>query len=481
MDEQAFSRKILLLLFFLLLLLITTCSCTYSASQQAVKYLPGFNGPLPFHFETGYIGVGESEDVQLFYYFVKSQGNPQTDPLMLWLTGGPGCSALSGLLHEIGPVHFREVEYNGSLPSLILNPDAWTKVASIIFVDLPVLTGFSYARTEAASPSSDKMQISQAVEFLRKWVLDHIEFLGNPAYIGGDSYSGIHIPGIALQIANENEQGMEPLINLKGYLVGNGFANNTIEKNSKIKFAHGMALISDELYESLKSSCGGEYFDVDPSNTECLKHVEDFDKCTSGLETAQILYPSCPLASPKPRQRRSSAERRRSLIVELAELEAEQQPTLGCAGYAYVLTKNWVNDEAVQAALHVRKGTIGTWERCSTSRLDYTMDVASSTEFHLQLASKGYPSLIYSGDHDMMVPYVGTLEWIRSLNFRIIEEWRPWLLNNQVAGYTRIYSAPSHFNLMTFATVKGGGHTAPQFKPPQCFAMFQRWIGGQPL
>ncbi|CAN1274570.1 Serine carboxypeptidase-like 6 [Linum perenne] len=434
MDEQAFSRKILLLLFFLLLLLITTCSCTYSASQQAVKYLPGFNGPLPFHFETGYIGVGESEDVQLFYYFVKSQGNPQTDPLMLWLTGGPGCSALSGLLHEIGPVHFREVEYNGSLPSLILNPDAWTKVASIIFVDLPVLTGFSYARTEAASPSSDKMQISQAVEFLRK-----------------------------------------------GYLVGNGFANNTIEKNSKIKFAHGMALISDELYESLKSSCGGEYFDVDPSNTECLKHVEDFDKCTSGLETAQILYPSCPLASPKPRQRRSSAERRRSLIVELAELEAEQQPTLGCAGYAYVLTKNWVNDEAVQAALHVRKGTIGTWERCSTSRLDYTMDVASSTEFHLQLASKGYPSLIYSGDHDMMVPYVGTLEWIRSLNFRIIEEWRPWLLNNQVAGYTRIYSAPSHFNLMTFATVKGGGHTAPQFKPPQCFAMFQRWIGGQPL
>ncbi|CAN1274569.1 Serine carboxypeptidase-like 18 [Linum perenne] len=447
MDEQAFSRKILLLLFFLLLLLITTCSCTYSASQQAVKYLPGFNGPLPFHFETGYIGVGESEDVQLFYYFVKSQGNPQTDPLMLWLTGGPGCSALSGLLHEIGPVHFREVEYNGSLPSLILNPDAWTKVASIIFVDLPVLTGFSYARTEAASPSSDKMQISQAVEFLRKWVLDHIEFLGNPAYIGGDSYSGIHIPGIALQIANA--------------------------KTSKP--------VCLNLLQSLKSSCGGEYFDVDPSNTECLKHVEDFDKCTSGLETAQILYPSCPLASPKPRQRRSSAERRRSLIVELAELEAEQQPTLGCAGYAYVLTKNWVNDEAVQAALHVRKGTIGTWERCSTSRLDYTMDVASSTEFHLQLASKGYPSLIYSGDHDMMVPYVGTLEWIRSLNFRIIEEWRPWLLNNQVAGYTRIYSAPSHFNLMTFATVKGGGHTAPQFKPPQCFAMFQRWIGGQPL
>jgi len=48
------------------------------------------------------VGVGESEDVQAFYYFVESENNPKEDPLMLWLTGGPGCSALSGLFIEIG-------------------------------------------------------------------------------------------------------------------------------------------------------------------------------------------------------------------------------------------------------------------------------------------------------------------------------------------------------------------------------------------
>ncbi|KAI6701495.1 hypothetical protein NL676_015819 [Syzygium grande] len=111
-------------------------------SQSIIKSLPRFAGDLPFKLETGYIGVGEFDDVQLFCYFIESERSPKDDPMMLWLTRGPGCSSLSGLIYEIGPSNFNYDNSSGNRPSFLLNPYSWTKVANIIFLDQPVGTGF---------------------------------------------------------------------------------------------------------------------------------------------------------------------------------------------------------------------------------------------------------------------------------------------------------------------------------------------------
>ncbi|XP_018483747.1 serine carboxypeptidase-like 13 isoform X2 [Raphanus sativus] len=387
------------------LLILVLLTLRYHANYASiVKSLPGFEGPLPFELETGYIGLGEEEELQMFYYFIKSENNPQEDPLLIWLTGGPGCSSIFGLLFENGPLALKFEVYNGSIPSLVSTTYSWTK-----------------------------------------WLSKHPQFYSNPFYVAGDSYSGMIVPPVVQEISKGKFICCKPLINLQGYILGNPVTDTKLEHNYLIPFAYGMALISDELYESMKRICKGSYGNVDSLNTECLKLTEIYQNCTDRLNKYHILLPDCEKTSPD------------------------------CLLYKYFLLEKWANNERVRKSLHVKKGSIREWRQCNYDGISYNYDIQSTVPYHKNNSINGFRSLIFSGDHDMTVPFIATQAWIRSLNYSIIDDWRPWMINDQIAGYTRTCA-----NKMTFATVKGGGHTA-DYKPDETFIMFKRWISGQPL
>ncbi|XP_047267060.1 putative serine carboxypeptidase-like 52 [Capsicum annuum] len=95
--------------------------------------------------------------------------------------------------------------------------------------------------------------------------------------------------------------------------------------------------------------------------------------------------------------------------------------------------------------------------RCRHSVFSYyKIKVTNTIPYHVTRSSKGYRFLIYSGDHDKQVPFQSTIAWIKSLNYSVVDEWRPWFVDDQVSGYTRSYS-----NWMTFAIVK---ESKPPFK-----------------
>ncbi|KAJ8452007.1 hypothetical protein Cgig2_016588 [Carnegiea gigantea] len=362
MNNSAMTAKMHLknLNFFLQIFSLLTLAVPLPISHAAtiVDSLPGYPGNLPFRLQTGYVGVGEEEQVQLFYYFIESERDPKRDPVLLWLTGGPGCSALSGLVLETGPLNFvySAISWQSEVPKFKLNPYSWTKVASIIFVDSPVGTGFSYA-TASEGYYSDDITASRHM----------YEFLSKQGYILGNPYTAKKEDGVG----------------------------------SKYKYAQRVSLLSDELYELFLP-----YTDM-PGK---LRYRNVFL-----VPTTMILF---------------------------------------------------------------AQGTKIHWVRCSKT-LMYTKNVLSSFDYHLNFTRESFHALIYSGDQDMVISYVGTMAWIRKLNLSTSDRWRPWFVKGQVAGYTTKYSN-GHYHL-TFATVKGAGHTAPEFKPRECLVMIAKWFRMHPL
>uniref|UniRef100_A0ACD5ZXS5 Uncharacterized protein n=1 Tax=Avena sativa TaxID=4498 RepID=A0ACD5ZXS5_AVESA len=272
------------------------------AAPTVVTTLPGFDGALPFRLETGYVTVDEENGAELFYYFIESEGDPRRDPVVLWLTGGDRCTALSALFFEIGPLKFITEPYNqnnGTVPRLRYHPYSWTKVASVLFVDSPVGAGFSFSRNPQGYHVGDVSSSLQLKKFLTKWFTEHPNYLANPFYVGGDSYGGKLVPFLAQKISEDIEDGLGPVTNLKGYLVGNPGTGESIDMESRVPFLHGVGIISDQLYETIKEHCqAGDLFN--PKNVLCAQALDKYNQLYNEISDAHILYKKCAYVSPRP-------------------------------------------------------------------------------------------------------------------------------------------------------------------------------------
>ena len=86
---------------------------------------------------TGFVPVDRFED-DIFYWMVKARHDPENAPLVMWLTGGPGCSSEVALFYEQGPWRLTQ---DGQVQE---NPETWSNVANMLFIDQPIGAGFSH-------------------------------------------------------------------------------------------------------------------------------------------------------------------------------------------------------------------------------------------------------------------------------------------------------------------------------------------------
>ncbi|OVA04090.1 Peptidase S10 [Macleaya cordata] len=489
--EKFLTSTVLLGLFLCLLL-----SFTEAAPKDAlITNLPGFNGTFPSKHYSGYVTIDEKHGKNLFYYFVVSERKPSEDPVVLWLNGGPGCSSFDGFVYEHGPFNFQEAKTHGSLPQLQLNPHSWSKVSNIIYLDSPAGVGLSYSDNTSDYVTGDRKTASDTHTFLLKWFEQYPEFLSNPFYISGESYAGIYVPTLAFEVVKGIDIGLKPVLNFKGYMVGNGVSDEVFDGNALVPFAHGMGLISDDLFEAVTTACNGSFWAS--TNTTCSQLLDKVNDDVSALNIYDILEPC--YHSPEAREIEIGNIRLPSSFRKLGETDRPLAVRKRMFGRAWPfrapvrdgivptwpqilnsenvpctddeVATSWLNNDAVRKALHARQENL-TWELC-TDNILYYHDLGSMIPYHKNLTARGYRALIFSGDHDMCVPFTGSQAWTRSLGYKILDEWRPWFFNNQVAGYTQGYD-----HNLTFLTMRGAGHTVPEYKPKEALAFYSRWLAG---
>ena len=112
------------------------------------------------------MNLGETKK-NIHYWFVESESNPATDPLVFWTNGGPGCSGLIGFLTEQGP--FRP-DVDGQLK---MNEWRWNKIANMVFLEQPVGVGFSYSE----DTSDYKIGDDQAAKDNLQTIIEFLNFL----------------------------------------------------------------------------------------------------------------------------------------------------------------------------------------------------------------------------------------------------------------------------------------------------------------
>ena len=452
---------------------------------------------------SGYLETGV-ESHKLFYVFTPSQSEtPESDPVIAWIHGGPGCSGMEAFIVESGPVVF---DRTGS--EFFVNDYAWNKLANVIYFDSPAGTGFSTNTDSDWSYNSDQVS-EQIIYALDQFFTEFPQYKENEFYFSGFSYAGAYIPYML-----KNYFSQEKLkLNVKGAFIGNGITSTVCDaERSMVYFLHTHGTMSDRMFHEFKKNCPFEHYDVDDEGDK-TSFGGLFDEKNVTKKCNQIrreirnnyigndlygLYRPCPkesdnadeLHEPKLDQNsmesfaqgilhKRKLERRREILKdnkiarsvgEKEELEPEITiwPT-ACENPSYF--GKFLNTKTVQEKMGVSPD-VTEWIYCNPTIFASYHDHDSIDLYEPYLFKNNLRIWHFSGDGDACIATIGTMKWIKDiLNLTVKEEWRQWHCDGQVVGFVQGYE--KNFALITFI---GAGHQVPSDRRKESFLALQGFL-----
>jgi cathepsin A (carboxypeptidase C) len=383
----------------------------------------------------GFITVTEQGD-DLFYWLFKSRNDKANDPLVFWLTGGPGCSSVLAVFTENGPFHV------GNDLNLTKNVFSWNEEANVVFVDQPVGTGYSKGSVLDYATSEDVIS-SDFYVFLKGFLNTYPEYRSRPMFITGESYAGHYIPAIASYIHQQNNSD----VNLVGVAIGNGWVDPYLQYPAYNTFALENNLIGKV-----------QYYLLEAAFTACQGLI-DTGIWLVAMEECQLAVTTIlgiPLAP-------------RFNVYDIRK-KCDYPPLC----YDFSPVENFLKRADVIESLGVQGRS---WESCNmavhTALLgDWVNDLSNKVTY---LLNNHVNVLVYSGNKDFICNWRGGEAWTNGLEWPHAEEFRnasyvDWKQGNATFGQMKVAE-----NLV-FLKVYDAGHMVPMDQPEAALDMLNRFI-----
>lgn len=155
---------------------------------------------------SGYFNLTKDKDVH--YTYLESQNDRDNDPLILWVSGGPGCSSLFSMLYEVGPFRFLTPKQ----PSFNVTPQAWNMKSNLLFLETPGAVGFSRGPTNTSDDEVTYDHLQALTAFFARFPTQK----KNDLYLAGHGYAGVLALKLAKAIVIRNQNPFYLKLNFKG-------------------------------------------------------------------------------------------------------------------------------------------------------------------------------------------------------------------------------------------------------------------------
>ncbi|KAF4532133.1 hypothetical protein B566_EDAN004139 [Ephemera danica] len=408
--------------------------------------LPGVEDVVSY---SGYFTVNKKCNSNLFFWFFPAQVGYKTAPVLLWLQGGPGATSLFGLFTENGPLMVLKGQ------KLAKRKYTWSKTHSVLYIDNPAGTGFSFTDDDAGYARNQSDVARDLYSALQQFFTLFPDLQKNEFFVTGESYAGKYVPAISYKIHTENPAA-KLKINFQGMAIGNGLMD-----------PEHMLHYGDYLYQlGIIDSNARDFFHTKEQegataikNGDWEKAFEVFDTLLNGDLTP---YPSFfrnvtgfdfyfnYLHNSDPAAAHPSSDF--STLVQRAD---------------------------IRRSIHVGDRPFGGMSAKLVEQ-HLQLDVMKSVRPWVEALIEKYRVVIYNGQLDIIVAYPLTLgalqalEWSGAADYKTASRHQ-WYVGKQLAGYSKTVGH------LTEVLVRNAGHMVPGDQPRWALDLISRFTANKPF